>query len=609
MEEIAVMTRLIDVNLKSGLQGIQKVVTRTQSIMGGMTEVTKTQGRMWDIVASKLAHQYGLNIDMAYSVANLNATKKETVDIVYDTLRSLRDETRARGELLGLSKETIAGMTSQFDLTKKDIAGWGSREEIMNKMMTTQKKTTKGSQKFRMELLSVMFFGQALKQTFMGLLKPALEVTGIFDLLTATLKVVFLPIAMVLLKLLLPIFKWFMNLSKGVKLFLGSLAVAGIILGTILMLIGTLGLGLAGLAAAFGSLVLFLPVIGKLALVFAGLTAGIMATATAVSAQGGAVSSLRDIWEMLLSKIKGIPIIGEMVEGISYLITSWREGTLSLGDIISGVLKAVVTKIKEILISGFKMVFASLKDLPIIGNVIELFEKVWNAITDWIQEARQIDSIQSAFNFILETMGVPSGIITFIDKVWNKLRGWIDLVGKGKLFDAFADILETLGVPPEIITFLTKLWDNVTSFIQEAKQIDSLTKALDAIIHGITKFGEWGFYIAGEIAKGIIDGLKEKLKDKISIRPSISPSAGAMMGGAMMGGGMRDFIWRPGFAPVPFSPSDTLVGTKSGGGTSTVINANTTFNISATISSGMDVEELANDLNARFEETVRTLIR
>jgi len=72
--------------------------------------------------------------------------------------------------------------------------------------------------RFRMELLSVMFFGMALQRAFMGMIKPAFDMVKIFDILNITLGVIFLPIALLLMEALLPIGQWFIELPDSIKL-------------------------------------------------------------------------------------------------------------------------------------------------------------------------------------------------------------------------------------------------------------------------------------------------------------------------------------------------------------------------------------------------------
>ncbi len=120
------------------------------------------------------------------------------------------------------------------------------------------RKFTHGLRGFRMEMLGVMFFGMGLQKFFTGLLQPALKLTGIFELWSSVLQILFLPIALLLLDFLMPLFDWFMNLSEGTKLMIGKFVLFGAAIGAILFLFGMFALGIGSVILAFGGLFLIL---------------------------------------------------------------------------------------------------------------------------------------------------------------------------------------------------------------------------------------------------------------------------------------------------------------------------------------------------------------
>lgn len=113
---------------------------------------------------------------------------------------------------------------------------------------------THGMRGFRMEMLSVMFFGLGMQRFFTGLLRPALEITGIFELWGSVLQLLFLPVALALLDVLLPIFEWIMNLDEATKLAIGKFVLFMAGLGLVLFLVGSLTLAIGGLILAFGGI-------------------------------------------------------------------------------------------------------------------------------------------------------------------------------------------------------------------------------------------------------------------------------------------------------------------------------------------------------------------
>ena len=107
---------------------------------------------------------------------------------------------------------------------------------------------THGMRGFRMEMLGVMFFGMALQRTFMGLLRPTLELFGVFELWRVTLQVFFLPIVMLLFPWFLQLSLWLMELNPQTQETIGLFVLLGLVLGTILFIIGQFALGIGSIS-------------------------------------------------------------------------------------------------------------------------------------------------------------------------------------------------------------------------------------------------------------------------------------------------------------------------------------------------------------------------
>ena len=122
------------------------------------------------------------------------------------------------------------------------------------KTANTIRKITHGFRGFRMEMLSVMFFGMGMQKFFSGLLKPAMESAGIFQLWSTILRILFLPIALAMLPIILNILDAVSGWSDKFKLMIGKFVIFGIVAGLALFLIGSLVLGIGGLILVFGGL-------------------------------------------------------------------------------------------------------------------------------------------------------------------------------------------------------------------------------------------------------------------------------------------------------------------------------------------------------------------
>ena len=111
--------------------------------------------------------------------------------------------------------------------------------------------------------LSIMFAGMALQKAMTGLLQPAMDAVGIFDIISAILTILFLPAMLMLVPPLLDILKWVTDLTPEAKLFVGTAALVLLAIGSIAAVLGqfmTLEAGLvtakaaiAGLKAALGA--------------------------------------------------------------------------------------------------------------------------------------------------------------------------------------------------------------------------------------------------------------------------------------------------------------------------------------------------------------------
>lgn len=188
------------------------------------------------------------------------------------------------------------------------------------------RRLTHGMRGFRMEMLGVMFFGMGVQKFFTGLLKPALQLTGFMELLSMTLAIVFLPVALMLLDLLLPLFMWFMNLSEATKLLIGKMVLWGAIIGGALFIIGMFALGIGSLILAFGGLLgiierLFPEPLGDFAAAFIGINAAMLGGKFVV----GIWNKIKDVVVGLWNKLKESDKIKELLDDLGISIGFLEE--------------------------------------------------------------------------------------------------------------------------------------------------------------------------------------------------------------------------------------------------------------------------------------------
>ncbi len=114
---------------------------------------------------------------------------------------------------------------------------------------------TTGFKGFRMELLSVMFGAQMVSRAMFGLLKPAMQVVGIFELFGSMLTVLFLPIALWLLEnFIIPLVTWFMDLDPSIQLVIGAFVLFAGVLAIVVSVGAALLLFIGGIVLMFSSL-------------------------------------------------------------------------------------------------------------------------------------------------------------------------------------------------------------------------------------------------------------------------------------------------------------------------------------------------------------------
>jgi hypothetical protein len=192
--------------------------------------------------------------------------------------------------------------------------------------------------KFRMEFLSVLFLGMFIQRTFSNLLRTSLEWTGVTEIMTEALGLLFLPIAETVLGWALMFLSAVTALSDEQKKLIGWVVLLGAAFGGLLFLVGTLALGIGGLVMAFGWIAL--PVT---------LAAAAIAAFVAIIAGGAILDPLIGKTEDLNVVMNGLDfgkIKEKLSEGITkalnYLsekLPEWTEKGLELAQTVIDAIK------------------------------------------------------------------------------------------------------------------------------------------------------------------------------------------------------------------------------------------------------------------------------
>jgi len=105
-------------------------------------------------------------------------------------------------------------------------------------------------QRFEFDMLSLMFAGMAVSRVMEGLVSPAMESAGVFDVFSQTLEIFFLPAAMLVLDAVLAMQDFFLGLPKPIQKAISLFALAGIIIAKAAIVMGMIEMN-AGAAGDF----------------------------------------------------------------------------------------------------------------------------------------------------------------------------------------------------------------------------------------------------------------------------------------------------------------------------------------------------------------------
>lgn len=256
--------------------------------------------------------------------------------IVQDILIRIRASFKNAEEM----KKANMSFVEQLNYYKRQIKS----SQEMTKMRLKEAATYKA---FRFELLSTMFFGQMLQQTMFGLLQPAFQTAGIFDIISTILEVFFLPIALALLDPLLALMDWFLSMPEGVQLVIGAIVLFLGILGGILFFVSQVGLLLGSFGLTFTSL-------GELIVSAFGIIISIISGALAVLVEvfgGWAIAIVAIIVALVLALIFNwqgfvdafLNLGKNLVEGVVMFFTGMWDSIMSLAEIFFGLFEALTT--------------------------------------------------------------------------------------------------------------------------------------------------------------------------------------------------------------------------------------------------------------------------
>ena len=210
-------------SLKNGLKGARQEITRLNQEM----DVYKRKQRETSDPAWKTRNQQKIDgtADQIAAVKESMGPMQEQID-KYITTRD------------AVAKEMRMQKLSAAELDKG--AGKILKSATANKKLKTSYGQLIGP------MLSTMFFGMALQRVMQGLLQPAAQAAGIFDIWGTVLLVTFLPVMLAILPYLLQFMDFMLSLDPSIQKAIGVIVIIAAALGGLLMMLGQLALFISG---------------------------------------------------------------------------------------------------------------------------------------------------------------------------------------------------------------------------------------------------------------------------------------------------------------------------------------------------------------------------
>jgi phage-related protein len=409
---------------------------------------------------------------------------------------------------------------------------------------------THGLKGFRMEMLGVLFFGMQMQRMFLNMMQPALDSLGVFELWRVMLMTVFLPILIELLPLFLDFVNFFINLDENTKKAIGVLAILGVILGTILIVVGQFALGIGSIIQLFGGFTGISAIIEGISTLFAGLSATVLVVAAVIIA---IIIGMILAWQENFAGFR---------DWVAVLWDGIKDLFMGVWNIIAGIFKIFMSLIKgdtEGLIEGLKQIWEGLK-LFLVGLIKVVIG-------------------------IIMTLAI--GVFRVFIGIYTVIYGLFEM-----LFDAAGETFNN--IKNKIIEILTNTKDKALEIFDSI--IEKIRSVIDWISKAISKLN-----IFNKDNEEFNKDGGESNKDGGESTTSTASSSR-----------FNDFLFRPGQAPISFSPDDTIVEFKNtpgnnalGGGANVTFSPTTNINVS----DKAEMERLINDNNRKQVDDLKRLVK
>jgi hypothetical protein len=386
-----------------------------------------------------------------------------------DSMSLLVARNKSFAQVLTLPTDAVIALNRQgYYFT----SGFGAR------MAQWVRYMTQGLHRFKMEFLSIMFFGMQMQMWGNTLLGPAMEALGIGELISQVLTVVMLPALLEIYPILLDLVTQFLELDEASKMLIGKGAIFLLLAGTVLLFVGQVGLGVGGLIEMASTLkIVGLAMHGFAARVLSGAVAlfafsskGIL-TATVMTRLKSGITAIGLGFKSLISAVFS-PLmlkIALVALAVYALYWVWKNNFLGIQGVVSTVIKAIAWNFTHISIPIFKalgtvIIFLYHTAKHYIHGLADVCTIGFSQITIWIMKAK------NAFLSFAETI---SG------KDFSHLKSIDTLEAmEKKMFEANKRVALLQDVGFKVVTLETQ------------RDVDRWGGALDKVSESLNKFAD-----------------------------------------------------------------------------------------------------------------------
>lgn len=262
-----------------------------------------------------------------------------------------------------------------------------SINKVVNKVNKTEKAGKAGTKVFKAfnaQMLTLGMTTKFLSDTMFGLLQPAMEAAGIFEIIGVILMVLFLPIIMAVMPFLLQLMDFFINLPEPVKLLIGGLVLFVAIGAKIISFFALLLTGWPSILGFFSSIwgiilrvgVLIAPFFSAIGTAIAGIVATIGWPITALIA---IIVLLWLAWQTNFGNMR--KHFDEFVAGVVQIFNGFITFVRGIMTILIGIL----TLNPQTIANGFQMVINAV--MQVIRGFIGVGTGIIGFIVDGIKQA------------------------------------------------------------------------------------------------------------------------------------------------------------------------------------------------------------------------------